>query len=160
MTIDATVRRLENNLMTIGTGVIAFGVWSFVKFALSYLLLGDDYWDDMAEEIKTAVVIIVWVYSVLNVLMYLWLGLSARAEGRGKKKRLFYLIVIGIVATYSVFIIVLELASLFTYFHAVTETVVAIIIDVTRMVFLIEIMASAAKLRVLRKEQLKKEAAQ
>ena len=33
--MGAKIRRLENNLMTLGTGVIAFGAWQLAKTMLS-----------------------------------------------------------------------------------------------------------------------------
>ncbi len=32
--MDATIRRLQNNLITLGTGTIAFGIWTVIKYFL------------------------------------------------------------------------------------------------------------------------------
>ena len=156
--MGATIRRLENNLNTLGAGVIAFGFWAFIKFALSYLMMGSGIWEDIEEEIQTAVIITAWIISALSALVYLWLGLSARAEGKGKRKRIFYLIVIGVIITFSALVIVAEILALVTLSDSLGKIIITLIIDATRMVFLIELLASSIKLRVLRKEQLKKEA--
>ena len=37
--MNAQIRRLENTLTTIGTGIIAMSVWQFIKNILQYTLL-------------------------------------------------------------------------------------------------------------------------
>ncbi|MBQ3264154.1 MAG: hypothetical protein IJH07_00110 [Ruminococcus sp.] len=157
--MDAKRRRLENNLYTIGTGIIAFGFWSFAKFALNYMLLGSDSYVDPAEEYRTTAIVFIWAFSALSPLVYLWIGLSARAESRGKRKRILYLIMTGIIVAFSVLVIVVDLIALAYSDVGILRVIITMIIDLTRMIFLIELLASSVSLRRLRRRQRKGEEA-
>ncbi len=151
--MDVTIRRLENNLTTLGAGVILFGFWSFIKSALTYILLGDQSWNNVSDEIRTAVIISSWILVALIALMYLWLGLSARAEGNGKRKGNFYLVVIGLIIFFSSLLILVNVISLIFLRDEFDVILITLIIDVTKVVFLIQILYSAIKLRKLRKQK-------
>ena len=154
--MGAKTRRLENNLVTLGTGIIAFGLWAFIKLILTVVFLGSAYFEDTAEEYRfIAVMIATWVVAVLTLLMYVWLGLSARAEGNGKKKKPVYLFVVGIISVYGFVMILIEVFIMITKFNEIDDPFslfITIIIDVTRMIFLIELIYSSVTLRKIRKQ--------
>lgn len=153
--MGAKTRRLENNLVTLGTGIIAFGLWAFIKLILTVVFLGSAYFEDSPEERRLAVMIATWVIAVLTLLMYVWLGLSARAEGNGKKKKPVYLFVVGIISVYGFVMILLEVFLMITKFNKIDDPFslfITIIIDVTRMIFLIELIYSSVTLRKIRKQ--------
>lgn len=158
--MDVTIRKLENNLITLGTGVIVFGFWSFIKFILTAVATGSQMWEDIDEGSKTTVIIATWIFVILYALVYLWVGMSARAEGNGKHKRIFYLIVIGTIAAFSIIIIAVEILGIIYLNTSIGTMIITLIIDATRMVFLIELLCSAIKLRKLKKlksKELEKE---
>lgn len=150
--MDVKIRKLENDMITIGNGVIIFGFWGFIKFVLSYLFFGADYLNDTPKELEVFAHIFIWSFAVLSPLVYLWIGTSARAEGKGKHKSILYLIMLGLVILFSTLVILLEVASLFAL-RDMMRIVVTLIIDLTRMVFLVELMVFSIRLRCLRKQQ-------
>ena len=150
--MDVKIRRLESNLTTIGTGIIAFGFWGFLKFILSYLFLGAQSVGIDGDEYITVIAVFVWAVAILIPLVYLWIGMSARAEGRGKRKSALYLFMVGWIIFVSTIAILLELYSL-SKLKDWFEIIVTLIIDLTRYVFLIELMVYSITLRKLRKEQ-------
>lgn len=153
--MGAKTRRLENNLVTLGTGIIAFGLWAFIKLILTVVFLGSAFFEDSPEERRLAVMIATWVVAVLTLLMYVWLGLSARAEGNGKKKKPVYLFVVGIISVYGFVMILIEVFFMITEFNKIGDPFsffITIIIDVTRMIFLIELIYSSVTLRKIRKQ--------
>lgn len=153
--MGAKTRRLENNLVTLGTGIIAFGLWAFIKLILTVVFLGSAYFEDSPEERRLAVMIATWVIAVLTLLMYVWLGLSARAEGNGKKKKPVYLFVVSIISVYGFVMILIEVFIIITKFNEIGDPFslfITIIIDVTRMIFLIELIYSSVTLRKIRKQ--------
>lgn len=153
--MGAKTRRLENNLVTLGTGIIAFGLWAFIKLILTVLFLGSAYFEDSPEEQRLAVIIATWVVAVLTLLMYGWLGLSARAEGNGKKKKPVYLFFVGMISVYSFAVILIETVYLITEINEIEDPLslfITIIIDVTRMIFLFELIYSSVTLRKIRKQ--------
>ena len=150
--MDVKIRKLESNLTTIGTGIIAFGFWGFLKFILSYLFLGAQSVGIDGDEYITVIAVFVWAVAILIPLVYLWIGMSARAEGRGKRKSALYLFMVGWIIFVSTIAILLELYSL-SKLKDWFEIIVTLIIDLTRYVFLIELMVYSISLRKLRKEQ-------
>ena len=150
--MEVKIRRLESNMITIGTGIIAFGFWGFIKFILSYLLLGAQSVGIADDEFRTVIAVSVWGFAILTPLVYLWIGLSARAEGRGKRKSILYLLMVGWIIFFSSIVLLLELYSL-TAMKDWFEIIVTLIIDLTRFVFLIELMVYSISLRKLRKQQ-------
>lgn len=160
--MDVTIRRLENNLVTVGTGIIMFGLWAFIKSILTALLIGMDYIDNATEEEQLLFSIASWIFAVLSVLMYLWLGLSARAEGKGKRKSPVYLFFVGMICLFSISAILYEIYTLTVQFKTVDDPVtllVTIIIDVTRLIFLFELIYSSVMLRRIKKQKEKEVAA-
>ena len=159
--MGAKTRRLENNLVTLGTGIIAFGLWAFIKLLLTVMFLGSAYFADSPEEQRLAVVIATWVVAVLTLLMYVWIGLSARAEGKGKRKKPVYLFVVGMISVYGFVMILIEVYFIITEFNRITDPLtlfISTVIDVTRMIFLIELIYSSVSLRRISK-QAREEAA-
>lgn len=152
---DKLIRRLENNLMTIGSGVIAFGFWSFIKFVLSVLVLGNDYLNIQDREDTKIFTVTAWVFAILSALVYLWIGLSARKQSKGKKMTVLYLIMAAWIITFSTITIILEFLSIITLSDKLESLIITLIIDVTRMVILLELFCSAIKLRVLKKQKAK-----
>lgn len=150
--MEVRIRQLENDMITIGTGVIAFGFWSFIKSVLTYIFVGESYFEDVTDEYRTICIVILWIIFALIPLVYLWIGLSARAEGNGKHKSVLYLIMLCLIILFSTFVIILELFSLYRLERILSMTV-TIIIDLTRMVFLMEILVYSITLRTLRKQQ-------
>ena len=150
--MDVKIRKLESDLTTIGTGIIAFGFWGFLKFILSYLFLGAQSVGIDGDEYITVIAIFVWAVAILIPLVYLWIGMSARAEGRGKRKSALYLFMVGWIIFVSTIAILMELYSL-SKLKDWFEIIVTLIIDLTRYVFLIELMVYSISLRKLRKEQ-------
>lgn len=150
--MDVKIRKLESDLTTIGTGVIAFGFWGFLKFILSYLFLGAQSVGIDDDEYITVIAIFVWAVAILIPLVYLWIGMSARTEGRGKRKSALYLVMVGWIIFVSTIAILMELYSL-SKLKDWFEIIVTLIIDLTRYVFLIELMVYSVTLRKLRKEQ-------
>ena len=160
--MKAKTRRLENNLVTLGTGIIAFGLWAFIKLLLTVFFLGNAYFKDTAKEDRLAALIATLVVAVLMLLIYVWLGLSARAEGKGKKKNPLYLIVVGLISLFNIVTIPLSILYLLIEFNEIEDPLtvfVTIIIDVTRMIFLIQLIYSSVLLRKIRKNEIKEAAA-
>ena len=148
-------------MVTLGTGIIAFGLWAFIKLLLTVFFLGNAYFKDTAKEDRLAALIVTLVVAVLMLLMYVWLGLSARAEGKGKKKNPFYLIVVGLISLFNIVTIPLSILYLLTEFNEIEDPLtvfVTIIIDVTTMIFLIQLIYSSVLLRKIRKNEIKEAA--
>ena len=154
--MEVQKRKLEVNLSTLGTGVILFGLWTFIKYALSYVLFGTKFDEAVTAEKLLILNIITWGFVVIALLIQCYIGFSARAEGKGKHKGIFYLILTAIELLLSAISVAIEIAVLFTYHSEIFSLIVTLVIDVTSMVFLAEVLIYSVKLRRLRKAQADK----
>ena len=153
--MNAKIRKREINLITLGSGVILVGLWIFLKFALTLLIHGNE----IEEEFPSVVIfwanVILWIIAALILLMSLYIGLSARAEGKGKKKTIVYLILSGVMACFDLIIVILDAYLLFAPTSDIFNVIVTLIIDATVLVMLVELIVNAVGVRRLRKEEAK-----
>jgi len=155
--MDIKMRKAEINLKSLGTGVMLFGAWTFIKLALSCLIYGIG--DQLDESLDQAVVIIVnvivWGFIVLLFLMHLYIGQSARRESEGRRKRAFYLFLTGAVVMINAAAIATEVFMIVTQHEEILTMLITVLIDVTSVAILIELIVNALALRKLRREEAK-----
>lgn len=155
--MEVKTRRLENNMITLGTGIIAFSIWALLKYTLtSFSDLSPT--ETMTAEARVVFYIIVIVFSLTDVLLHFYIGVSARSEGKGKKKTPLYLVLTALIIMVYLLGIALEIYLLFfskNYFTLFVTTLV----DVTSTIIFIEMFVYAVQLRGIRRQKRKKEAA-
>ena len=105
--METELRRRRSELLTLGFGIIAFGVWSVLK---TYLYTWVDPLIenvDVEEQYKTAATILGYVMITIVLAMdlglRLYVGMSARAEGLGKKKGRAYIVVAALMLLVTIF---------------------------------------------------------
>ncbi len=154
--MEVKTRRLENNVITLGTGIIAFSIWALLKYAMTFF--SDlSYADEMSVGARVIFFASVIVISLTDVLFHFYIGVSARSEGKGKKKSPLYLVLTAfIIMVYLVAIVfeiyfLLQEKNLFSIF-------VTTLVDVTSTVIFIEMFVYAVQLRRIRRQKRKKEA--
>ena len=151
--MNARERRMEINLRTLGNGVIFLGAWSFIKYALTFLITGT-FFNGQLNEIETIVAnIFAWIVITLHLLLSLYIGLSARSEGKGKHKTIFYLIVTGLLIIFYIAGVVGDIALLFLGTDGIFTIIITLIIDLTAVIILIEMMCNAIGIRRMRKKE-------
>ena len=87
----------------------------------------------------------------LDFLMRCFIGFSARTEGKGKNKGVFYLVITVLLILIYAFNIVVEIIGYITFPPALLTMVVTLLIDVTSAAMLVELFVSSVKLRKLRR---------
>ncbi len=150
--MSAIKNKIEINLITTGTGLMFFGLWTFIKFFLTIVFLGVEYDDNTSDEVKLIATIIAIIAVAIVSALFCYVGLSARAEGKGKKKSVVYLIVNGFILFFHILIIILEAAALL-FGENIFTIVVTIIIDATAAVLMLEVMINSIKLRKIRRHK-------
>lgn len=150
--MGAKIRRLENNLMTLGTGVIAFGAWQLAKTMLSVFLFEREVLGVIETTDRTQFIITLWTYVILDFLSRCFIGFSARSESRGKRKLPVYLVLTALLITITVLGIVAETIVGFSAPDQHAGFITTVIIDLTSLVFLAELFGSSVMLRRLRKK--------
>ncbi len=145
----------------LGGGVIAFGVWSVVKMIMYFAVDPLKYFrfDDIPQEIWLYVMVFVYGVIVLlaglDVGLRIYIGLSARAEARGKKKSRVYIIVAALMAAGNLLLFLGTLVTLAfdpeTATDNILDTLVSAIVDITAQITLIELVFTARNVQRLRK---------
>ena len=158
--MEAKIRRLENTLVTIGTGVVILSLWTLFKTIL-YVIV---YWGKIKDltstlqPMETALVFgMVFAAVLIEFVLHSFIGLSARKEGEGKKIRPIYLIITEIILLLYAALILIELLPLFRAEYFSLISVVSIVIDVTSFAFLIDMISSSVRLRKKKKKKAEKE---
>ncbi len=156
--MDRNLRRAEDALVTNGLGVVIFGAWSGIKSVMSLFmdLNGDgspltDISGTAGE--RAAVIVTLLIMLLIPLLVHCYVGFSAVREGRGQRKRHFYLFVAWVMIIFNLgFSIGLTvLAVLYGTLNELTfSTVITFLIDLTSLSILIGMIASAGKVRKLR----------
>lgn len=139
-----------NSLVISGTAVMIFGLWSIVKTVVYYLTSPNRAGQILQQEmdgVYAPLVIILAAAVVIDLLLRIFICLSARGEGRGKKKGSFYLVVTGLLAFFSAAYI--ALLVLYGSGNGLLDTVVSVILEISALAALIDVMVSAVNARRL-----------
>ncbi len=144
------LRRNQSTLVTTGLGVIAFGVWSVLKSLLLVASDPDRYLGSFEGDWH--LILTFWVLLggalVIDLALRLHIGLSAIAEGKGKKRRRGYIVLALLMAVLS---FVLLAAGLFVqgFSAGVGRTVVTLIVEFTSDVLMLGMCISAIRVKRL-----------
>ena len=151
--MDARIRKLQIELLTLGTGVIVVGIWSFLRSALTIFVSDNNFFQDVPEEAKTFVYIFIIIVTAILFSLDFYIGLSARSESKGKKKRIVYLVFTAISLVVYIAVALTELITLImrATTDGIISNIITIIIDITSIVCLAELMINGILLRKLRK---------
>lgn len=152
------LRKYENSLSVSGLVVILFGLWSVLKLGLRLVFstLGlmnpteDTIVDPEIQKGFLYLAIAILAVLILELGLRLYIGLTARAESRGKKKTVVYLIIAVLLAAYSVY----SLVALIRSFAAVDffESLVSVLVELSGLFALAELIFSSIKVKQIRKK--------
>ncbi len=153
------LRRLENNLVISGTGLMAFTVWSFIRVLLFVYTFRDelmelmrqqDDWD--GDDIPFSLVLLVVVILLAIVaLPSLYVAKAARDEGRRRKSRKAYIVLAMIMLIPQALGTINSITDIFVAEDAFSATVTAII-DITVLAVFAETVTTAIRVKKYRKE--------
>ena len=148
---EIKMRRYQNLLTVSGLGVIIFGLWTVLKTIL-LLFLQEDMVDDLPDGLFYRVLFFTLIGGVLLIdfLIRLLVGLSARAEGFGKKKGYGYIVVAILIAIASLVSLVLIFFD--TADRSILELIVSFIVEATSMIATVELLVAAFTVKKLKKE--------
>lgn len=147
----AQILRYRDTISIVGTGVIAFGAWSTVRIIMYIVLSANDYLKQYGSTVLTIATIILCGIAFVDLVLRIYVGLSARAEGKGARKGSFYLVCAGLL------VLGLALSIGFALYSIITEQsldyafdlVVSTIIDATSLITIVQLIVSAVRLRKL-----------
>ena len=172
--MERELRKSQNILVVLGYGVIMFGAWSLFKSILTYTL-DFGYINEMISSGITAadmegmnisreamvhvvefiVIAIVLIISLVDTAIRIKVGLSAVAEGKGKKRGKFYLaaaVIIMLISLFSLYTDITQLISPAEKATRTNDTIASVIFEITSLVTVIQLIYYAKKVRKLSKE--------
>ena len=151
------LRRNQNYLVMIGTGVIILGFWSVIKTVMFLILEPQDI-TGFFSTVQVSGMPIHTSYLVLVVLLgielavRLFVGLCARSEGFGSKQGPVYVVFAIFLSLFHLAAIVASIASGFRFYDNPMDAAVSLLMDLTSLVTLVELVNSAFKVRWLSRE--------
>ena len=155
--MEKELRRKQVTLVTLGTGVILFGVWSVVK---SLLYFRTNLFADLDTQVEPellpymlATVVIVALFVLADLGIRLKIGRRARAEGMGRRQKNGYLILAALIVLVNIIGDLLGVYALLKY--GVSEQsgpdyIVSVLVDLSSTVLLAELIVTVLRVRKLR----------
>ena len=164
------LRRDENTLTVVGSGVILFGVWTVVKMVLQEINRFPEFMAELgADELgfeetgladlgldpnllamAVAFTVVIIVY-LMDLGLRVFVGLSARAEGRGRPQGRLYLILAGLLLVLSGLSFVSYVITYFSHSEYVVDADAAILVELTSFITLLQMIISAVRVRRARR---------
>lgn len=156
--MEQELRRRQVTLVTLGTGVILFGVWSVVKSILYFRTnlfkdLDTQVEPELLPYIKLAIVVIVALFVLADLGIRLKIGRRARAEGMGRRQKNGYLILAALIVLVNITGDLLGVYALVKYGiseQSGLEYVVSVLVDLSSTVLLAELIITVLRVRKLR----------
>ncbi len=155
--MEKKLRRLQNNLVVAGSGLVVFTFWSVVRIVIMFFTFNEEmlamFRAEMeGEEVSTTVIVIAVIIVLLLVaLPYLYIGKCARDEGRGKKSRRVYIVLAIIMLIPQISGTLYSVANIFNPEEDLISTLVTAMIDITTSAVLLETVITAFRVKKYRK---------
>lgn len=148
--MEQKLRKYQSILGISGIATIVFGVWGIIKTIL-FMVLDPYRIDGFTIDIKAMYLqFIIWVivYVVIDLFLRVFVGLSARAESKGKKTSILYLIFAGILIIVSLFWIIRTFLLIKEI--DLMDILASVIIDLISLFALTETLIYGIKLKKLK----------
>ena len=164
-------RRSQNTLIIVGTGIIVFSIWTLIK-TVGMTLMN---WTDILTELRsvqglddpsisdtalfTILMIVLLIYLGGGILLRLFVGLSAIAEGLGKRRSILYILAAAFMIWSSFSGCLISIAGLLSGETAEESSIIlqnrpsvsAMIIELTSLIMMVQMVVSAIRIRWFRK---------
>lgn len=154
--MEVEIRRRRQTLYYSGRAFIIFGVWSVIKIFVGLYLDPIDWVQlfgqldvdisGVEQEFNLILYLTMGIFASIAILLRLYIGLSAIGEGKGKKKRIFYVI---FAVVYFFVILLSYIPSSDDADYLIGSILTTVILDVTSLISLVAIIINSYKLRKL-----------
>lgn len=153
------LRRRRITLMSLGSGVISFGIWSILKtFLYIYVGVLNLNVTTVPEQYRQATTIVAYVmltfFMLIDLSLRLFVGLKARAAGSGKRQRPTYIVVAGLLLACSVLSLLVAVFSRTSgrmENQSVMDYAVSLFVEGCSAAMLAELVYTAVRMRKLTK---------
>ena len=153
------LRRRRITLMSLGSGVISFGIWSITK-TLLYIYVGVFKLDaatapEQYRQAATAVAyVLLALFMLIGLSLRLFVGLKARAAGSGKRQRPTYIVVACLLLAWSILTLLVAVFSRTSgrmENQSVMDYAVSMFVECCSAAMLAELIYTALRVRKLAK---------
>ncbi|MBO4900010.1 MAG: hypothetical protein J5509_06940 [Lachnospiraceae bacterium] len=156
---DRTLIKFKDSLIVSGTGVMVFGFWVVIKSVLMLVFqrgevneLVDHALDDPEERKYIYLVMVIILVIIIGIRSYI--GLSARADGFGRKKSMVYVIVAVAVLIFEVWATIDSLSKFDgSSFDDIMDRSIEVLVDITTYIVMIQMIISSIAVRYLRRKK-------
>ena len=148
----AELRRNRSTLSIVGTGVVAIGLWSIAKTLLLFL---NPQVEVLIRSIENgqSVVITTFVLLGFDLMLRLYVCLSARSQKRDPSRGILFLAVTALLIAMSALSVVLELLSVTPDVFSTIATGATVAIELTCILAMAQMMAAALRIRKLCRQE-------
>ena len=158
-------------MIVCGWGVLVLGIWSVLRIVLSLSMefkqfvnntilpyFSEKDWD-YEKLIVTIVIVCIFIISFIDVFIRLMICLSASAEGRGKKKKGFYVVLIVLLLLINLLSIISSVDNFYSdAVMTLTEIIANLLLTVTDFVITADLLVATISVRHERKKREKRKA--
>ena len=151
---DVQLQKHRFSLICSGNALVTFAVWTIIRSIIQlYFYLQAS--PDVKNFTVWVVILIALVLGGVDLVLKLYVGLSARAEGYGKRKKSGYLILGILLAVVTVIwlIIQLPLASYYYRSDGLLHMLISLAVEATVLFAEVDLVVSALRVRRLEKEE-------
>lgn len=156
--LQIQLRKNQDTLKIVGLGVMAFGAWSIVKS----ILYTTAQWSSIKEEIvvpeanetiaKMVYIFMIAVTMAVEILVRLYIGRSAIAEGKGERRRPGYVVVAFLITAIGLTLTVTAFVVPGIRIEPNLEALMSLFVEITSAVITLEMCWSAIRVRKLRRQ--------
>ena len=154
---DVRLQKSRFSLLCSGNALITFTAWIVVRSIIQFYFR-----TGTMEELGLlmSVIVPVIVFGAIDVVLKFIVGLSARAEARGKRKRGAYIVLGIILAAFTVFELISMLLSYSFYYETegLLGMIVTMAVEATVLFAEVDLVVSAINVRKTEKEIAEKNA--
>ena len=150
---EVELRRNQDTLVIIGSGVIVFGIWSIIRTFLTQLFGADPILEidaDSGSFERVIGYIGAGIVLAVELGIRLYIGLSARAEGMGKPRGRGYLMLSWLLLIGDLLLILLGILS---YVEKAlgeginAQDVISVLIEITNAVILAQLITASRRVK-------------
>lgn len=154
------IRKSCDALASLGIGIWLLGLWCVVKGALYYTLNFSDVINNPGSEINSPVIFSIFTIfcMIILLILHMYIGASARAEGTRGKRRIAYIVWSVLLAALYIWMLPADLDISNTPNQTISAAVVSMITDATTAVILLITASTSIRVKLL-KRKMKQEAA-
>ena len=164
--MERELRRYQNLLVCVGSGIILFGLWTLVKGVMTIILYKEELQEFLLslgtreEELALMIELVSYfliILCCLDLALRLAVGLSARREGRARDQKRHWLIAredggADGLLTLTLTSLTMDLKDFNENFNSIFDGIITVAIDATSVVMIIELFVAGAKVKYLKKK--------